>query len=277
MKLRLLFLLIVFTQIIFPSGKNQSKADSLNASDKEKSIEMLIGVSSYTHHNEYFRDYGMNQFVAEPWVTFNLPYGFSASGYLGYYQKPSSHWDGTTISLGYTYSPFEKLSFSANYYQFWYKSDSLLRKSYFNNSFGIFGSYEYNSLTFGAGYDFYFGGVSDPSLYIYVSNSFDILKKKDDLEISFAPELQICWGSMDPGITNTIEKKTPRKGAGAAAQKAKLAIMGYQFSFPFLIDFNKFSFKLSPDYVIPINVTDNSSSGSFFNLTCEISYSLNLF
>jgi hypothetical protein len=252
--------------------------NELRQKELEKPGDIILGLTSSTHNNINLRDDGINQFVATPSIMFSLPLGFSAGYSIGYYSQASTKWDGSSLNLNYDLALGKQVSFDAAYSYFKYSSSAKVRKALFDNLASVDVAYDGEKVFLGSGFDFYIGKVVEPALYIDGGYTFLLTRESSPFGISFKPELLVCLGAQDPSITEKQLKKLAKQNntTPAKLKKQKFEILGYQISLPFEFTYKRLTFELSPDYIIPVNVTDGSTSSPYFNLSLEVEYGLNI-
>ena len=266
--------------------------DEIHQIESTKPGNITIGLDSYTHNQTNMRDDGLNQFIATPSISAILPLGFTAGFSIGYYSDAITKWDGASQYLTYTLSVGKQTALYTTYSHFNFTATSKRRKALFSNSMATGFNYEGENLYLASGFDFYLGAVKEPTLFIDGGRPFLLTGEDRPYEITVLPELMVCWGVQDTGITAQRLKKLLPKKPATPAIKAKIAgtqkvkaktgltdfnILGYEFSAPLEFVYKRLALKFTPDYVIPINVVDGSSSSPYLNVSFELEYGINIF
>ena len=254
--------------------------DEAKQKELDKPADMTIGFSSSTHNHTNMRDDGIHQFAASPSIMFNLLWGFSAGCAIGYYPAASTVWDGSSLEVGYNLSIGTQLSVSAVYSHFVFSSASKLRKASFNNAMALGMVYTVEHVYLASGVDFFIGKVKDPAVHIEGGYSIGLTTEDAPCVISFVPALFVCWGSQDPGVTKAQLKKLAKVNIVATdikSNKPKFGILGYEISSSLECTYKKLTLKFSPEYVIPANVADNSSSSPYLDVSFGLEYAMDLF
>ena len=265
--------------------------DDVQQAELDKPAEVKIGLTADSHNHINMRDDGRQQFVAAPSISFTLPFGFSAGASIGYYSGESTKWDGATQYINYDLL-LGKNTFYVTYSHFNYNSTSTKRKASFNNAIATGINYEGEKLYFAGRFDFYLAKVKEPAFFIEGGRPFLLTGEDAAYAISVMPELSICWGVQDTGITalrlkklpppkkaasKTLLKITATPKAKAKASASNFSVLGYEFSVPVEYVYKRISLKLTPDYVIPVNVSDGSTSSPFVSVSLEMEYGFNIF
>ncbi len=254
------FFLLLFHAASFAQEKTNNNLDTLKFS------YFKVGVD-YVNNNVYL---GRKDSAKIPYLTPEIGYyhrsGLFIEGSLSVIPKAGAGIDLFAIDGGYDFhSNNEKFTgelFAAKYF---FNTSSKSVRSEISGETDAIASYNFGPVSLNGGADVLFSSPADLILNAGLSHEF-YFGNSDEWAIT--PTFLTNIGSLNfyknyYKNRKFKKKRSTRSTPVTVTGKNNFSMLDYEFSLPLYYDINKWSFYISPNYVIPVNPIQYAVNGVF--------------
>ncbi len=252
------------------SSKNQDMAD-------QETSRFVVSSDYDDHFNYRSRDNGNILKIITPSLAYHHKSGLSVSGSLSLVTNiPDQVYDNFTMSIGYEKEFSDLFTGSLSYSHYWFSENSIAAKSVISNSIDCDLYFGVKSFFFDVETGVDIGQKSEYTFNLSPGYSGEIGNLFGSDKINFQAMVSAIYGVQDATLTslrlhknkkNVTEQKTTKNSRA-------FSVLGYEPSISFNYESGNFIFKPALEYIIPLNVIDNSQTQPFFNFTFGVSYTI---
>ncbi len=261
--------------------KSSAPADSLkfpNQSDlpdnekefDDKSSLFTLDLLNQTHDHYRGRDEGLNQFSFYPTVKFQHSSGFGIYASFNFLSGSKSSPDDAELGISYTYDFNDVFSTTLYLSHYWFGDSSTSARQTLSNSIGaeFYFDLGYMNVSATPNLDFSKSG-SEVSLFLSAAAPVMLSDKFLYGKIYLEPSVSTVIGDQaDAG--RTPGNITPfAKGKNKFLSKS-FSVLDYELAVDLQYQSRYINVQPEVDYIIPVNVTDESSKKGFISFVLEI-------
>jgi hypothetical protein len=246
----------------------------LNEIDYQRYVAARLTVSTgYSSHTTYRgRDNGVLQQMIAPSLGFHHSSGFGIEVSTYWLDQTPTRWDDITVSASYEFTLGNNIGGALSYSHFWFSDSSRRSEAVFKNAFGASLSLSWSVLSLSVDGDLATGAASEFTLAVSASHGFEIPLTLYNT-ISIEPTLTATIGEQNSSLTILRTKGVKRKKIiGIETQtNTVFGILDYEISLPVTIVLGPVTLSPSVNYVMPLNVIDESTTSAFVNFEFSVS------
>jgi hypothetical protein len=246
----------------------------LNEIDYQRFVATRLTVAAgYSSRTTYRgRDNGLPQQMISPSLAYHHKSGFGIEVSTFWLDQTPKRWDDVAASVGYEFNIGSILGGNLSYSHFWFSDSSRSAKSVFRNDFGASLSLNLPVLSLFVDGDIATGDASEFTLAVSASHEFEIPLTLYN-NITIAPALTAIVGEQNSTLTTLRKGPKGKKVVGVQTQTSNtFGILDYELSLPVTIVLGPLTISPSVNYIMPLNVIDQSSTKSFVDFECGISW-----
>jgi len=246
----------------------------LNEIDYQRYVATRLTVAAgYSSRTTYRgRDNGVPQQMISPSLAFHHTSGFGIEVSTYWLYQTPKQWDDVAASVSYEFSVGNLLGGEVSYSHFWFSDSSRSSKSVFKNDFGASLSLNWPVLSLSVDGDVATGDASEFTLAVSASDEFGIPLTLHS-NISFAPSVTATFGEQNSTLTTLRKGPKGKKVVGVQTQTSNtFGILDYELSLPVTIVLGPLTLSPSVNYIMPLNVIDQSTTKSFVDVEFGINW-----
>jgi hypothetical protein len=251
---------------IITAGNENTVTEDLDSKYSKISIE----ADYYNHFTYRGRDNGIYQNSYSPVISYDHPAGFGFLSAFYFANNTPKPLDEVDLIGYYSFDFSDNLTGAFYLTHYFFKDSSSNAKSALTNTLAgeVNFTYPYFNFTPVLNLDFS-KNSSEFSLFLFASSPITLTDNFLSGSFGIEPSITVIYGQQNDAFL-TILKGKRGKIVNAPKQKNVFGVMDYELSFPLVFSTRYFSVKPYFNYVIPLNVIDNSSKNPFFTFMLEI-------
>ena len=251
---------------IITAGNETIGTEDLDSKYSKISIE----VDYYNHFTYRGRDNGIYQNSFSPAISYEHPVGLGILAAFYFANKTPKPLDEVDLSGYFSFDISDNVSGTFYLTHYFFHDSSSNAKSVLTNTLAgeVNFNYPYFNFTPTLNLDFS-KNSSEFSLFLFASSPIILSDNFLNGIFGIEPAVTAIFGQQNDAFLTQLRGKRG-KIVNAPKQKNVFGVMDYEISFPLIYTTKYFSVKPYFNYVIPLNVVDNSSKNPFFTFMLEI-------